>query len=87
MLDKLVHLWRQESRNVRLDDENKAIFLHIKNTNHSIAFQQASVMKYTNTYINRNLIESAVIKVFSDVLLTLYGPNSFFRRFSGHNLR
>ena len=21
------------------------------------------------------------------VILTLYGPNSFFRRFSGHNLR
>ena len=56
---------------VRLGDENKAIFLHIKNTNHSIAFQQASVMKYSNTYINRNLIESAVIKVFSDVLLNI----------------
>ena len=28
-------------------------------------------MKYTNTYINRNLIESAVIKVFSDVLLNI----------------
>ena len=24
---------------------------------------------------------------FSPVPLTLYGPNSFFRRFSGHNLR
>ena len=36
---------------VRFGDENKALFLHIKNTNHSIAFQQASVMKYTNTYI------------------------------------
>ena len=28
-------------------------------------------MKYTNTYTNRNLIESAVIKVFSDVLLNI----------------
>ena len=54
---------------VRLGDENKAIFLRIKNTNHSVSFQQASVMKYTNIYINRNLIESAVIKVISDVLL------------------
>ena len=35
----------------RLGDENKAIFLHIKNTNHSIAFQQASVMKYVYKYI------------------------------------
>ena len=40
------------------------------NTNNSIAFQQASVMKYANT-CNRNLIESAVIKVFSDVLLNI----------------
>ena len=28
-------------------------------------------MKYTSTYINRNLIQSAVIKVFSDVLLNI----------------
>ena len=28
-------------------------------------------MKYTNTYINRNLIESAVIIFFSDVLLNI----------------
>ena len=28
-------------------------------------------MKYTNTYINGNLIESDVIKVFTDVLLNI----------------
>ena len=28
-------------------------------------------MKYTNTYVNRNVIESVVIKVFSDVLLNI----------------
>ena len=28
-------------------------------------------MKYTNTYINSNVIESAVMNVFSDVLLNI----------------
>ena len=46
-------------------------------TNDSIAFQQASVMKYTNTYINRNLIEFAVIKVFSDVFFLNIRPGLF----------
>ena len=73
MLDKLVHLWKQEFRStkVMLGDENKTIFLHIQNTNHSVSFQQASVMKYTNEYVNRNIIESAVIKDFSDIFINI----------------
>ena len=29
----------------------------------------------------------SIFYVEQKVVLTLYGPNSFFRRFSGHNLR
>ena len=32
--------------------------------------------------INNDLLTAA-----TELTLTLYGPNSFFRRFSGHNLR
>ena len=33
------------------------------------------------------LIISHLNRELTTVILTLYGPNSFFRRFSGHNLR
>ena len=33
------------------------------------------------------IMEKSLCTLIYEYTLTLYGPNSFFRRFSGHNLR
>ena len=50
--------------------------------------------KKWNTRWDNDLIDKSLLSRGSNsiqykyiVFLTLYGPNSFFRRFSGHNLR
>ena len=71
---------------VRLGDENQAIFLHIKNTKSSIAFQQASVMKYTNTHINRNLRDEKIMaRMVIKSILKLFNI-FFYHSFTGLGL-
>lgn len=57
---------------VRQADDRKSVFKHIQDHNHRIGFDQASIIKYTNTLINRNLIESATISFYSDNLFNIH---------------
>ena len=47
----------------------------MSSNNHNIAFDQASVVKFSNTLFNRNIIESALIKYHSEKLYNIHpGP-------------
>ena len=47
----------------------------MSSNNHNIAFDQASVVKFSNTSFNRTIIESALIKYNSEKLYNIHpGP-------------
>ena len=47
----------------------------MSSNNHNIAFDQASVVKFSNTSFNRTIIESALIKYHSEKLYNIHpGP-------------
>ena len=56
-------------------DDRKSVFAHMSSNNHNIAFDQVSVVKFSNTSFNRTIIESALIKYHSEKLHNIHpGP-------------
>ena len=45
----------------RAADDRKSVFAHMSSNNHTIAFDKASIVKYSNTSFNGTMIESALI--------------------------
>ena len=52
----------QHKSYIRAADDRKSVFAHMSSNNHNIAFDQASVVKFSNSSFNRTIIESALIK-------------------------
>ena len=65
----------QHKSYTRAADDGKSVFVHMSSNNHNIAFDQASVVKYSNISFNRTIIESALIKYHSEKLYIIHtGP-------------
>ena len=56
-------------------DDRKSVLAHMSSNNHNIAFDQASVVKFSNASFNRTIIESALIKYHSENFCNVHpGP-------------
>ena len=51
----------QHKSYIRVAVDRKSVFAHMSSNNHNIAFDQASVVKFSNTSFNRTIIESSLI--------------------------
>ena len=70
----------QHKSYIRAADDRKSVFAHMSSNYYNIAFDQVSVVKFSNTSFNRTIIESALIKYQSEKLYNIHpGP---YRRFN-----
>ena len=53
---------KQHKYSVRTGQENNALFVHMRDENHSIDWLNSSSIVKCNSFIKRNIIESSVIK-------------------------
>ena len=98
LMKNIRNLWiTKKSSQLRFEDEGKEYIADFQHLRMLFDSEQKSLLKMSNldevsVYpkpIERQRV-GPCLKVFSEktqVALTLYGTNSFFRRFSGHNLR
>ena len=63
----------QNGSYIKAADGRKSVFAHMSSNNHNIAFDQTSVLNYSNTSFNRTIIESALINYFPDKLIYTVG--------------
>ena len=83
----------QHKSYIRARDDRKSVFAHMSSNNHIIAFDQASVVKFSNTSFNRTIIESALIKYHSEKFYNIHpGPYAMYpfivhKMINFHNLQ
>ena len=68
----LLPLYNFYAAKFSLQDDRKSVFAHMSSNNHNIAFDQASVVKFSNTSFNRTIIKSALIKYHSEKLYNIH---------------
>ena len=52
---------------IRKADESKAVFLHVSSKNHTIDWENASVIMFCKDYSTRNIFESIIIRKSSQI--------------------
>lgn len=62
---------KQHKYSVRTGQESNALFIHSRDNNHCIDWSNASSVVSCNLFVNRNIIESALIKHTEDVNMNM----------------
>ena len=52
----------QHKKSVRYAQENNAVFCHVRDHNHSINWSETKKLARSNSFVERNIIESSLIK-------------------------
>ena len=59
-----VHL-KEHKRDIRIDNSNKALFLHISQSNHNFDFNSAKMLIYIHNKTLRRIFEAGAISFFN----------------------
>ena len=60
----------EHRRDIRVGNEKSAIFCHVRDTQHSIDFDQAKIVFSSDDYIKRRMVESALISTTKNINLS-----------------